>query len=141
LAVPYKMEILREPEFFKFHFPIHSPSVLTRGEGLSAQKNISELKDKMKGITIKARVMEVPPKKLVNTRYGYEAYVSNVLIADKTGNIRLNLWNNQIDEVSVGDTVSIEKAIVTTFFGELQLRVSRSGTMSVDTSTRGRQIA
>ncbi|MFH0897912.1 MAG: hypothetical protein V1850_07715, partial [Candidatus Bathyarchaeota archaeon] len=68
---------------------------------------------------------------------GYEAYVSNVLLADETGTIRLSLWNNQIDEVSIGDTVSIESASVITFFGELQLRISRNGTMSVDTSTRG----
>ena len=41
---------------------------------------------------------------LVRARY---ANVSNVLLAEETGNIRLSLWNGRIDEVSVGDIVSI----------------------------------
>lgn len=77
-----------------------------------------DFRNKMKGITMKGRILEVPPKTLVNTRYGWEAYVSNVLLADKTGTIRLSLWNGQIDDVSVGDTVSIENAMVATFYGE-----------------------
>ncbi len=90
----------------------------------------------MRGITVNARVVEIPPKKLVNTRYGFESFVSNVLLADKTGTIRLSLWNNQIDDVAVGDTVNVEKASVATFQGERQLRISRGGKMNVDTSTR-----
>ena len=90
----------------------------------------------MRGITVNARVVEIPPKTLVNTRYGFESFVSNVLLADKTGTIRLGLWNNQIDDVVVGDTVNIDNASVSTFGGKLQLRISRKGTMNVDTSTR-----
>ncbi|MFH0897719.1 MAG: hypothetical protein V1850_06715 [Candidatus Bathyarchaeota archaeon] len=130
---PIDIGILKGPESFKSYIPIIPVSI---SKGDSTPKQISDLRNKMRGITVKAKILEVPPKALVNTRYGWEAYVSNVLLADKTGTIRLSLWNNQINDVAVGDTVSIEKAKVITFYGELQLRIGRSGTMSVDTSTR-----
>lgn len=90
----------------------------------------------MRNITVKGRIVEVPTKTLVNTRYGSEAYVSNILLADETGTIRLSLWNDQIGDVAVGDTISVVRAKVATFYGNLQLRIGRSGTMSVDTRTR-----
>ena len=130
---PIGIGILQQPGSFKSVIP-NIPVPICKED--SKPKQISELRNKMKGITIKGKILEVPPKTLVNTRYGWEAYVSNVLIADKTGTIRLSLWNNQINDVAVGDTVSIEKAKVATFYGMLQLRIGRSGTMSVDTSTR-----
>lgn len=127
------IDILQKPEFFKPYIPIISPSIQ---DTVSPSKNIGELKAKMRGVTIHARIVEAPPRKLVNTRYGWEAYVSNVLLADKTGTIRLSLWNNQINNVAVGDIVNIEKASVDTFYGELQLRIGRSGTITIDTSAR-----
>ncbi|MDQ1279578.1 MAG: hypothetical protein QG670_840 [Thermoproteota archaeon] len=133
---PIKMEILQKPDFFKSYIPIISPPLQIHGESTSTPRPISELRANMRGITVKAKVMEVPSRRLVNTRYGEEAYVSNILLADDTGTIRLSLWNNQIDDVSVGDTVNIEKAKVSMFYGELQLRIGRSGTMSVDVNTR-----
>jgi replication factor A1 len=133
---PIKTEIIQKPELFKSYIPITSTPDQIRREDTSTQKPISELKAKMRGITVKARIVEVPPRKLVNTRYGSEACVSNILLADKTGTIRLGLWNNQIDDVAVGDTINIEKASVAIFSGKLQLKIGRSGTMSVDTSTR-----
>jgi len=85
----------------------------------------------MREVTVNARVKEIQPRKTVITRYGWYATVSNVLLADETGSIRLSLWNGQIDEVSVGDAVSIGRASVTRFSGELQLRIGRNGTMTV----------
>jgi len=128
---PIKIEILKGPELFKSYIPILSIPVPIHG-----QKQIRELKVNMRGITVKGRIVEVPPKMLVNTMYGWDAYVSNILLADETGTVRLSLWNEQIDSVAVGDTVHIEKAKVAMFRGGLQLRIGRSGTMSVDTSTR-----
>ena len=90
----------------------------------------------MRGVPVTARVVEVPPKVLAHTRYGGESFVSNILLADDTGTISLSLWNSQIDDVAVGDTVKIENAMIVTFQGDLQLRMSRGGTMSVDRSTR-----
>ena len=127
---PLNLEILEEPDLFKSYFPHISTAVKNPQEDRSERK-ISDLKAKMKSVTVKAKIVEIPPKKLVNTKYGWEAYVSNVLLADETGTIRLSLWNTQIDDVAVGDTILLEKTSVATFSGELQLRIGRRGSMSI----------
>jgi hypothetical protein len=92
---------------------------------------IEDLKFGMKQIDLKARVIEIPKPKSVFTRFGTFATVTNVRVADETGIIQLPLWNNQIDTVSVGDTIRVENARVVAFRGERQLRVSRGGQLSV----------
>ena len=131
---PISTNILEKPEFFKPSIPVIQAPFHRGGD--SGQKHIGELRAKMRGVSVTARVLEVPPRMLVTTRYGGKSYVSNILLADETGTIRLSLWNRQIDDVAVGDTVNVEKASVATYQGERQLRISRRGTMSVDTSTR-----
>ncbi len=131
---PIKTEILQKPGIKSYIPTVQTPTPLPKED--MSKKHIRDLTAKMRGVTVNARIVEVPPKKLVNTRYGWEAYVSNILLADESGTIRLSLWNSQIDDVAVGDTIKIENASVIMFHGELQLRIGRSGTMSVDTSTR-----
>lgn len=131
---PIDTTILEKSELFKLNIPVIQTPIHRRDD--SEQRHIGDLRDKMRGITVNARVTEIPPKQLVNTRYGFESFVSNVLLADKTGTIRLGLWNRQIDDVAVGDTVNIDNASVSIFRGKRQLRIGRKGTMNVDTSTR-----
>ena len=131
---PIDKNMLEKSELFKHSIPVILVPLHRKYE--SGEKNIEELRDKMRGISVNARVVEIPPKQLVNTRYGFESFVSNVLLADKTGTIRLALWNNQIDDVVVGDTVNIDNASVRIFGGKLQLKISRKGTMNINTSTR-----
>jgi replication factor A1 len=123
-------EILQYPEFFKPHFPVIPVPARARIDK-SPFKNICELRAAMREVTVNGKIVEIQPRRAVLTRYGWIANVSNVLLADETGTIRLSLWNGQIDEVSVGDIVSIARASVTWFSGELQLRIGRNGTMTV----------
>ncbi len=94
-------------------------------------KRIQDLKFGMKQINIKARVVDVPKASLVFTRFGEYAHVSNALIADETGTIKICLWNEKIHEVSVDSVVQIENASVTRFRGENQLRLGKNGRLSV----------
>jgi len=96
-----------------------------------ANFRIKNLKAGMKRINLKARVLEIPKSKMVYTRSGRMAYVSNALIADDTGSIRINLWNQQINIISEGDSINIENGKVTTFRGERQLRIGRQGSLNV----------
>jgi replication factor A1 len=84
----------------------------------------------MKGINVTAKIIEIPPTRTVNTRFGTLANVSNMMIADDTGSVRLSLWNNQIDKVHKGDEVEVSTCKVGRFRGELQLRLGRKGTIS-----------
>jgi len=87
---------------------------------------IRDLRAGMKEVNLKAKVLEIARPTLVFTRFGNYASVANALIADETGTIKLCLWNEQINSISVGDTVQIENARVSMFRGERQLRIGKS---------------
>jgi len=137
---PVEGGILEKPEAFKRQIPfISSPASKTMKS--STERHICDLRTGMKGVIVAGEVREVPIRTLVFTRYGFEANVSNILLADKTGSIRLSLWDKQIDSVAVGDTVNVENASAHMFRGRLQLRLGKSGKMNVDTSTRELAVA
>lgn len=96
----------------------------------SLSLHIKDLRIGMKQINLKAKVLEIPKPKMVFTRFGNYASVVNVMIADETGSIKLCLWNEQIDSISVGDTVQIENACMSTFRGEKQLKIGKKGTLT-----------
>jgi len=91
---------------------------------------IKDLQTGMSHVNLKAKVLEIPRPKLVFTRFGNYASVANALIADETGTIKLCLWNEQIDSISIGDTIQIENARTFTFRGERQLSLGKIGTLS-----------
>ncbi|KPV63504.1 MAG: single-stranded DNA-binding protein [Candidatus Bathyarchaeota archaeon BA1] len=106
----------------------------TRNSAQEAESNHYQIKDLragMRQIKIKTRVLEVSQPRLVTTRFGFYANVANALITDETGTIQLPLWNRQIHEISAGDLIKVENANVVVFRGARQLRVSRSGKLSV----------
>lgn len=91
--------------------------------------HIKDLQIGMRNVSLKAEVREIGEKTLVVTRFGNYATVANALISDETGKIKLCLWNDQIDSISVGDSVQIENASISTFKGERQLRIGKKGTL------------
>jgi replication factor A1 len=99
---------------------------------------VQDLRHGMKKVNIEAEVLETPMPSTVQTRYGNSAKVTNAWIADETGKIKLCLWNEQADFVTVGDTVQIKNASVSTFKGERQLRLGKIGTVSVLQNRIGR---
>lgn len=88
---------------------------------------IKDLRIGMKKVSLRAEVLEIAKPMLVFTRFGNYATVTNALIADKTGQIKLCLWNEQIDSISIGETIQIENASISTFRGERQLRIGKKG--------------
>ena len=98
-------------------------------------KHIRDLRCGMKRIQVKARVLDIPKATLVFTRFGEYARVTNALIGDETGAIKLCLWNEKINAVSVDSVVQIENASVTKFRGENQLRLGKNGRVSVIENT------
>jgi len=92
---------------------------------------IEDLKVGMKRINLKVKVLELPEPKMVYTRYGTTAFVSNALVKDETGSIRMSLWNQQIRSISEGDEINIKNCRVSCFSGKPQLNLGRSGSLSV----------
>jgi replication factor A1 len=128
---PVRLELIINPDFLKSLIKDIPMSSYLRKEPFQKQKRIDQLKFGMKKINVDARIVDIPPRKLVTTEFGNQFYVSNVRIADDTGSIRLSLWNGQIEKVHVGDNVEIENCYVSSFAGEQQLRIGRTGMISV----------
>jgi replication factor A1 len=94
---------------------------------------ISDLRNGMKRVSVEATVTEKGEPRQVNSRYKDETYtVADVIVSDETGTIKLTLWNEQIDQVEVNNTVKIDNGYVTAFRGEIQLNVGKYGTMTVE---------
>jgi replication factor A1 len=92
---------------------------------------IGGLRVGMKHVNLNAKVLEISKPVSVSTRFGNSAVLANALIGDKTGTIKLTLWNAQIGSVSVGDNVQIRDAQAFAFKGEKQLRIGRKGTLNI----------
>ncbi len=93
---------------------------------------IGDLRVGMVGINLSAEVLEVDEPNTVFTRFGNQWVVANALIGDKTGQVQLSLWGNQIGSVCVGDTVQIINAHMLVFKGKRQLRVGKTGTLRAE---------
>jgi replication factor A1 len=124
-------QILLETDPITTYIETRSPEAFAVKKPVIKNPKINELEQRMRHINVKARVLETPKPHLVKTRFGTTAYVSNVLIADETGTIRLSLWNQQINKVSVDDVIKIENARVAKYRGNRQLRIERHGTLNV----------
>jgi replication factor A1 len=91
---------------------------------------INELENGMRGMFVDGKIVDISDTREVNTRYGTRL-VADVILEDNTGRIKLSLWEDMIDKVTVGDVVSISGAYVTVFRNELQLNIAREGKLEV----------
>ncbi len=92
---------------------------------------IIELKPGMRRVDITAKISEITETREVTTRRGEQSRVATAMVSDDSGPVKLNLWNEQIDQVKVNDTVTIENGYVDSFRGETQLNVGRYGKLTV----------
>jgi len=92
---------------------------------------VSELKPGMRRVDITAKIQEITPAREVTTRRGEQSRVATAVVSDDSGTVKLNLWNEQIDQVKANDTVTIENGYVDSFRGETQLNVGRYGKLTV----------
>jgi replication factor A1 len=94
--------------------------------------NIGELRDGAKRVDVEARVVEKGNTREVQSRYKDEKYkVATAVVEDDSGRINLTLWNEQIDQVNVGDKIKIENGYVTSFKDEIQLNIGKYGKLTV----------
>ena len=105
--------------------------IIKQNCGPSLSTMVQDLRHGMKKVNVEAEVLEIPKSSIVQTRYGSNAMVTNTFIADETGKIKLCLWNEQAKSLRMGDMIQIKNASVSAFRGERQLRLGKTGTLSV----------
>lgn len=93
---------------------------------------INELRDGSRRVDIEANVIQKSETREVRSKFTNETFrVADATIEDETGTITLTLWNEQTEQVNVGDRVKIENGYIKSFRGELQLNSGKYGTLTV----------
>ena len=91
---------------------------------------VKDLKPNSAVDVLELEIVEVEePREFTNFRG--TGRVANARAKDGSGEIKLTLWNEQADQVKVGDKVTIENGWVKDFRGELQVSTGRLGKITV----------
>jgi replication factor A1 len=85
----------------------------------------------MRKVDAEGTISEKSETRNVNLRTGGTARVCDCTLQDDTGTIKLSLWDDQIDSVSVGQQVKVENGYTNSFRGEVRLNVGRYGKLEV----------
>ena len=97
---------------------------------------IKDLQPRQGKVEITATVAEKGEPRTVNSA-NFSGTVANAKLQDETGTIKFSLWNDQIAQVNVGDTVKVSNGYVSEYQGEMQLSTGKFGKMEVVTKGTG----
>jgi len=64
-------------------------------------------------------------------KFGRSGRVATAVVKDETGDVKLTLWNEQIDQVKAGDKIHITNGYVSEWQGEPQLTTGKMGKLEV----------
>jgi ssDNA-binding replication factor A large subunit len=78
---------------------------------------IKDITRPMRSLLVKGRIESKEP---VDMRSNTKAHAL-AIIADESGEIALNLWRNQIEQVKAGDSVILRNAFAQKYRGKLEL--------------------
>ena len=92
-----------------------------------------EIKDLQPNTSVDVLEVEVvsveEPREFTNFRGS--GRVATTKVKDSSGETKLTLWNDQIDQVKEGDKIKIENGWVKEYRGELQVSTGRLGKLTV----------
>jgi replication factor A1 len=91
---------------------------------------IKDLKPKTGNINLELEIISKEEPREFN-KFGKAGRVCNATGKDDTGEIKITLWNEQIDQINTGDKVSFENAYVNEWQGQLQLSTGKFGTFKI----------
>lgn len=91
---------------------------------------IIELQAKQTKVEVEGAVISVSNVYEFN-KMGRVGRVANAVLQDETGEMKLTLWNEEIDKVRQGNIVKIKNGYVNEWNGEKQLMVGRFGHLEI----------
>tara|TARA_Y100000031_G_scaffold127716_1_gene145563 strand:+ start:92 stop:493 length:402 start_codon:yes stop_codon:yes gene_type:complete len=91
---------------------------------------VSELMAKQGNVDIELDVVEISePREF--SKFGKTGKVASATAKDESGEVKLSLWNEQVDQIKAGYRVAIKNGYVNEWQGEKQLSTGRFGTLEV----------
>jgi replication factor A1 len=93
---------------------------------------VGELNPSSRAVNVLAKVLSRSEVRNVAAgRDGEPHKVSDALVGDETGCIYLTLWDDNIEKVHDGDTVTVKNGYINLFRGNMRLNVGRYGTLEI----------
>jgi replication factor A1 len=90
---------------------------------------IGELNSYSRQVNTIVKVVSKTETREVTSRIDQTSHrVAEALVGDETGTIYLTLWDDAIDNIEEGQTLSIKNAYVNLFRGSMRLNLGRYGT-------------
>lgn len=93
---------------------------------------VGELTPTSRAVNVIAKAMSKSEVRNIATgRDGAPHRVCDALVGDETGCVYLTLWDDNIEKVNEGDTVSVKNGYINLFRGNMRLNVGRYGTLEI----------
>ena len=92
---------------------------------------ISDLKPSASVDNIEVTIIEKSEPREFTSRYGASGRVCDAKCQDDTGEVKLTLWNDEIEKVNVDNKIRVTNGYVKEWNGELQLTAGKYGKMEV----------
>src|SRR3989338_2628743 len=91
---------------------------------------IKDLKARQGNVELVVDIVDVgQPREF--EKFGKSGRVANAIAKDESGDIKLTLWNEDIDKIKPGDKVKISNGYVSEWQGELQLGTGKFGKLEI----------
>jgi len=102
-----------------------------RRAGVSAPSvKVSELGPYSKQVNTTVKVVQKgEARETVSRQDGTTHRVLDALVGDESGAIYMTLWDDNIDKVNEGETLSVKNGYVRPFKGSMRLNIGRYGTL------------
>ena len=91
---------------------------------------IKDLKIREGNVNITVDIVDVGEVREFD-KFGKTGRVATAVAKDETGDVKLTLWNEQIDQVKAGDKIQITNGYVSEWQGEPQLTTGKMGKLEV----------
>jgi replication factor A1 len=125
-------------EEVEVHTTKSSEVEITKGKNIDKRKRktttISDIKIGMTNVNLLAQVVQIGNTRHFKKRDGNDGEVVTILLSDRTGTIRLNLWDNMVRRASGierGQLISIKNAYVNTWLDTMSLNLGSNGEILV----------
>ena len=91
---------------------------------------VKDLKAKQGNVEIVLDVIDVGEARSFE-KFGKAGKVATAVAKDETGDVKITLWNDDIEKVKAGDKIKIANGYVSEWQGEIQLTTGRFGKIEV----------
>jgi replication factor A1 len=92
---------------------------------------ISDLKPRMKNLTISFKVLSKGEAREVTSRHDGETHrVADIVIGDSSGTVVMPLWDDSIENLEVGKTYKLDNGYTGLFQRNLRLNIGRYGVLN-----------